>query len=75
MQLMIYIQYRPFFKNGKLKYVASSQRTSFNSFSLIYIFFPDRFLFYHLFPNSHAQRNITAIIYPGKVYLFRLMNR
>ena len=50
------------FKNGNMKYKATSQGKDFNPFPLFYIFFSHRFLFYYLFSKSHAQRN-TCLIY------------
>ena len=61
---MIYMHYLLlFFKNDNFKYIAASQRLAFNSFSLFHIFLSHRVLSYYLFSNSHAQRNITSVIY------------
>ena len=52
-----------FFKNDNFKYTTVSQRLTFISFSLLHIFLSNSFLSYYLFSNSHAQRNITSVIY------------
>ena len=65
-QLMIYIHYwLPFFKNDNFKYIKTSQKVTFNFSSLFYNFLSHHFFSYYLFffSNSHAQRNITSIIY------------
>ena len=61
---MIYTHYwLLFFKSDNFKYTTASRGLTFNSFSLFYIFLSHRFLSYYLLSNSHAQRNITSIIY------------
>ena len=49
-------------KNENLKYTAKSQIIFFNSFLSFYIYF-SLIIFYCLFSNIHAQRNIPFIIY------------
>ena len=64
MQLMIYLHYwQPFFKNDNIKYIAASQRLTFDSCSLFHIFLSHRVLSYCLFSNFHAQRNTASVIY------------
>ena len=63
MQLMIYIHYwLLFFNIDNFKYTITSQRRSFNSFSLSSIFYVIDF-FYYLFSKCHAQKIFTSIIY------------
>ena len=63
MQLMIYIHYY-FARMITLNTQTASQRLTFNSSLLFYVFFlSHRFLSYYLFSNYNVQRNITSIIY------------
>ena len=67
LQLMIYVHYwLLFFKNDNFKHTTTTQRRTFNSFSLFYFFFISSF------SNSHRQRNITSIIYIAYRILFAI---
>ena len=59
-----------FFKNDKLKYTEISQRRTFNSFSLFYIFFAHRFLCYYIFLKLSCT-SITSLIYAVYFEFFR----
>ena len=70
MQLIIFIYYwLPIFKIDSFNYTVTSERRSFSSFSLFYIFL-SQFFFYYLLSNSHAQRNIVSIIYIAYIIYF-----
>ena len=65
MQLMIYIYYwLIFFENDNIKYTTTSQRRSFNSFSLFYIFFISSFSFLlSLFKLSCTTKHYVYNLY------------
>ena len=65
MQLMIYIhQLLVFFKIDTFKYTATSQRRSFNSFSLFYICLFQLFIFCYLFFKfSSTKKNHVYNLY------------